>query len=112
MQNATVHVPAHFDAEVPSTLAGLISWGIDRRGGGGTSRRPRRAPSRRHPLQDLTEGGWSRRNTQRLADAFFEFAEQLRSPLITNDRRLASSYSRVHLPWHQPAAWRKPKVQW
>ena len=99
LRHTAVHVPAHFDAEVLSAVVRLC------RAGQVTGEDPAkllgallRAPFSRHHLQDLLEGAWSRRNTHRFVDALYvELAEQLRAPLITTDRRLASSYPQAQV---------------
>jgi predicted nucleic acid-binding protein len=100
LQDSTIHVPAHFDAEVLSAVGRLC------RGGELTDEDAsellgtlRRAPFSRHLLESLIEGAWSRRNTYRLVDALYvELAEQLRAPLMTTDSRSAKTYPQAELP--------------
>jgi predicted nucleic acid-binding protein len=100
LRDSSVHVPAHFDAEVLSALGRLCRGGhvtvddvsalVDALG---------QAPFSRHPLQTLIGGAWLRRESHRLVDALYvELAEQLRVPLITTDRRLTKSYPKAQLP--------------
>lgn len=99
LRHTAVHVPAHFDAEVLSAVDRLCRAGqLTGEDAAELLGALRRAPFSRHHLQDLLEGAWSRRNTHRLVDALYvELAEQLRAPLITTDRRLASSYPQAQV---------------
>jgi predicted nucleic acid-binding protein len=99
LRHTAVHVPAHFDAEVLSAVDRLCRAGqLTGEDVAELLGALRRAPFSRHHLQDLLEGAWSRRNTHRLVDALYvELAEQLRAPLITTDRRLASKYAEVQV---------------
>jgi predicted nucleic acid-binding protein len=100
LRHTAVHVPAHFDAEVLSAVGRLCRAGqLNGEDAAELLGALWRAPFSRHHLQDLLEGAWSRRNTHRLVDALYvELAEQLRAPLITTDRRLASSYPQAQVP--------------
>jgi predicted nucleic acid-binding protein len=100
LRHTAVHVPAHFDAEVLSAVGRLCRAGqLTGDDAAKLLGALRRAPFSRHHLQDLLEGTWSRRNTHRLVDALYaELAEQLRAPLITTDRRLASSCPQAQVP--------------
>jgi predicted nucleic acid-binding protein len=100
LRGAAVHVPAHFDAEVLFALGRLCRAGqltVD--DVAELIGALRRAPFSRHHLHGLIEGAWSRRDTFPLVDALYvELADQLRAPLITTDRRLASSYPQAQVP--------------
>ena len=100
LRHTAVHVPAHFDAEVLSAVDRLCRAGqLTGEDAAELLGALRRAPFSRHHLQDLLEGGWSRWNTHCLVDALYvELAEQLRAPLITTDRRLASNYAQAQVP--------------
>jgi predicted nucleic acid-binding protein len=100
LANSTVHVPAHFDAEVLSAIGRLA------RAGKLTSdevsaflKALQGAPFVRHLLPDLLEGAWSRRENLRLVDAFYvELAERLHVPLLTTDTRLSKAYANAQTP--------------
>jgi predicted nucleic acid-binding protein len=99
LTEATVHVPAHFDAEVLSALGRLWRAGLLTGDEAGlciaalTS-----APFKRHTLEVLLTGAWRRRSNLRLVDALYvEIAERLGIPLLTTDTRLASAYSGAQL---------------
>lgn len=100
LSDSTVHVPAHFDAEVLSALGRLC-----RAGELSVDEVPAlvaavgRAPFTRHLLPDLMDGAWSRRETLRLLDALYvELAERLGVPLLTADARLSKAYPGAELP--------------
>lgn len=97
---STVHVPAHFDAEILSALGRLaraeelsvdeVPPLLNALG---------RAPFSRYPLPDLLDGAWSRRESLRLVDALYvELAERLAVPLLTTDARLSKVYPGAQLP--------------
>ena len=100
LRDSSVHVPAHFDAEVLSAVGRLYRGGhlavqeaTEALGG------LQRAPFARHPLAGLIGGAWARRDSLRLVDALYvELAEQLGLDLITTDGRLAKSYSGARFP--------------
>lgn len=100
LRDTVVHVPAHFDAEVPSALGWLSRAGqLTDEDVSELLGALRRAPFSRHHLSDLIEGAGSRRNTHGLVDALcVELAEQLRALLIMTDSRLASSYPQAQVP--------------
>ena len=98
--DSTVHVPAHFDAEVLSAL-GLLARAEEL----AVDEVPPllnalgRAPFSRYPLTDLLEGAWSRHESLRLVDALYvELAERLAVPLLTTDQRLSKAYPGALLP--------------
>jgi len=93
LRGNALHVPAHFDAEVFSALGRL------ERAGELTARQVeerigylKEAPIKRHLLASLLNGAWKRRHNLRLVDALYvELANQLESPIITTDARLAAA---------------------
>jgi predicted nucleic acid-binding protein len=100
LDDATVHVPAHFDAEVLSALGRLARAGdltVDE-----VSARLNaleRAPFVRHPLADLLSGAWAQRNSLRLVDALYvALAQHLNVPLLTTDSRLSKAYPGAQVP--------------
>ena len=98
--DGTLHVPAHFEAEVLSAL-GRIHRGGHLSADQVASRLSDLAdvPIRRHDLRTLLAGAWDRRGDLRPADALYvELAEQLDTPLITTDDRLASASPRAENP--------------
>lgn len=94
LRGHTLHAPAHFDAEVLSTLGrlqradALSALQVRTR-----LQRLEAAPVRRHPLPGLLLGAWRKRQNLRLVDALYaQLAEQLgNAPLITTDSGLASA---------------------
>ncbi len=100
LADSTVHVPAHFDAEVLSALgrlaraATLTSDEVSQ-----LLNALRLAPFLRHLLPDLLEGAWSRREKMRLVDALYvELAQRLGVPLLTTDARLSKAYADAQMP--------------
>lgn len=91
----TVHVPAHFDAEVLSGLSRMFRAGMLSDGDVGERIRVLgNSPFIRHTLTLLLEGAWSRRENFRLADALnVELAERLNAQLLTADRSLARAFN-------------------
>nr|WP_269455143.1 type II toxin-antitoxin system VapC family toxin [Mycobacterium kyorinense] len=100
LEGTAVHVPAHFDAEVFSAAGRLCRAGrLTDNDVVSILGVVRRAPFTRHLVHNLIEGAWSRHNTHSLLDALYvELAEQLRAPLITTDRKLATSYPQAQVP--------------
>lgn len=100
LSTSTIHVPAHFDAEVLSALGRLCRAGelsVDEVCA--LVAAVGRAPFTRHLLPDLMGGAWARGETLRVADAFYvELAERLDVPLLTTDARLAKAHARAELP--------------
>lgn len=91
LRQATVAAPAHFDAEVLSTLGRLA-----RQGTLPESRVPAllqvlaRAPFLRHPLTPLLDEAWSLRANIALRDALYvALSRKLGATLITADHRLS-----------------------
>lgn len=100
LSQSTVHVPAHFDAEVLSALGRLARAGkltvdevtvlVDAL---------EHAPFSRHLLTELLNGAWARRESLRLVDALYvELAERLGVVLVTTDARLSKAYPGAQLP--------------
>lgn len=98
LARTVMHAPAHFDAEVLSTLgrlqrAGLLTVaevdaGLDHLC---------HAPLIRHDLAPLVRGAWARRDTLALADALYiELAETADLVLLTTDQRLSRAHPRAH----------------
>lgn len=91
LRDAVWHAPAHVDAEVLSALGRLARAG--RLHGAAVAARLAllaSMPVQRRLLPSLLAGAWARRDDLRLLDALYvELAEQLQSPLITTDQRLA-----------------------
>jgi predicted nucleic acid-binding protein len=100
LADSTVHVPAHFDAEVLSALGRLARAGkLSSHEMTALLKALRRAPFVRHLLPELLEGAWSRRENLRLVDAFYvELAERLHAPLLATDARLSKTYPHAQLP--------------
>jgi predicted nucleic acid-binding protein len=100
LRDSTVHVPAHFDAEVLSALgrlcrAGTLTADEARALVGAVAS----APFSREPLPGLLDGAWSRRQILRLVDALYvELAERLGVTLVTTDARLSKAYPGAVLP--------------
>ena len=86
-----LHAPAHFDFEVLSALGRVCRAGkIGPAGVSVALRGLRRAPIHRHPIVDLVEGAWARRDNIWVADALYvELAHRLDTIVLTTDARLA-----------------------
>jgi predicted nucleic acid-binding protein len=99
LNEATVHVPAHFDAEVLSALGRL--WRAELLSSDEVAfalAALMSAPFKRHTLEDIVIGAWGRRDNLRLVDALYvEIAERIGVPLLTTDVRLASAYTGAQL---------------
>ena len=99
LDGATLHAPAHFDAEVLSALGRL------HRSGALTARvvtsrliRLTSAPIERHPLASLVPEAWKLRANLRLVDALYvALAEAIDAPLLTTDAALATASKRAEL---------------
>lgn len=99
LENATVHVPGHFDAEVLSAVARLV------RAGGVTSDRATEhltqlvaAPYIRHDTAPLVMGAWRRHGNMRVADALYvELGARLGVPVVTTDAGMAAAAPGVEL---------------
>ena len=93
MRGCSIHVPAHFDAEVLSALGRLHR--ARELGAGEVARsleRLARAPYERHLLGPLLAAAWQRRENVRLVDALYiALAVELDAPILTLDRGLARS---------------------
>jgi predicted nucleic acid-binding protein len=100
LNESTVHVPAHFDAEVFSALGRLARAGkltVDEVTV--LVNALERAPFSRHLLPELLNGAWARRESLRLVDALYvELAERLGGVLVTTDARLSKTYPSAQLP--------------
>ncbi|MBV8350515.1 MAG: type II toxin-antitoxin system VapC family toxin [Mycolicibacterium sp.] len=100
LSESTVHVPAHFDAEVLSALGHLARAGkltVDEVTV--LVNALERAPFSRHLLPELLNGAWARRESLRLVDALYiELAERLGVVLVTTDARLSKTYPSAQLP--------------
>ena len=88
-----IFVPAHFDAEVLSSLGRLHRGGelseaqVDAR-----VALTAQAPFHRHLLAPLLEGAWARRHYVRLVDALYiELAEQVDATVITTDSGMSAA---------------------
>jgi predicted nucleic acid-binding protein len=94
-----LHVPAHFDAEVLSTLAHLQRAGhITDRQAKARLQRVAAAPIQRHLLAPLLAGAWKLRDNVRLVDALYvELASQLDASVVTTDAGLAAASPVVDL---------------
>ena len=99
LRSASVHAPAHLDAEVLSALARLHRH--DRLATPEVARRLRHlgdAPIERHPLGSLLMGAWERRARLDLMDGLYvALAAHLSCPVITTDRRLARAAAEAEL---------------
>ncbi|KUI03775.1 ribonuclease [Mycobacterium sp. IS-3022] len=94
LASTVMHAPAHFDAEVLSTLGRMHRAGVltavqveaalDEL---------RQAPVTRHDLSPLLAGAWARRDGLRLTDALYvELADTTDLVLLTTDQRLARAW--------------------
>lgn len=90
LEGATLHAPAHMDAEVLSGLGRLHRAGeLPADTVAAQLAAVAAAPIARHELTELLVGAWERRGHLRLADALYvELAVGLGVPLITTDRAL------------------------
>ncbi len=93
LRGASLHAPAHVDAEILSALGRLHRAGaVPARVVTQRLHAAATAPIERHPLAELLQGAWGRRGRIRLADALYvELAERLEAPLITTDVALAKA---------------------
>jgi predicted nucleic acid-binding protein len=93
LQDASLHAPAHVDAEILSALGRLHRSGVlSARLVTQRLEAAAEAPIERHPLPELLQGAWGRHERIRLANALYvELAERLEAPLITTDTALARS---------------------
>ena len=91
LRGATLHVPAHFAAEVLSALGRLHRSGtLDDDQVEVGLRHLASMPVTEHPIPDLLGGAWARRGRLRLLDALYvELADRLGAVLVTTDLRLA-----------------------
>ena len=99
LRAASVHVPAHFDAEVLSALGRLQRAG-DLSASAVEVRLERlaAAPFERHPLAPLLASAWRRRGNMRLVDALYvALASEIGATVITLDRDLSTAAARSEL---------------
>ncbi|WP_326567944.1 type II toxin-antitoxin system VapC family toxin [Amycolatopsis rhabdoformis] len=95
LKGTVLHAPAHLDAEVLSALgrlqrAGELTTAEVETGLGALTT----LPLTRHSVADLAAGAWARRADLRLTDALYvELAAQLKTTVLTTDRRLARASS-------------------
>ncbi|MCK0173850.1 MULTISPECIES: type II toxin-antitoxin system VapC family toxin [Mycobacteriaceae] len=94
LAGTVMYAPAHFDAEVLSALGRLQRGGVLSVAHVETALDELRdAPVTRHDLSPLLAGAWARRDTVRLADAFYvELADNAGLRLVTTDQRLARAW--------------------
>jgi predicted nucleic acid-binding protein len=97
IERSSLHAPAHIELELLSVFGGiersgqLTSAEVDLR-----LRAAESVVIQRHALEGLSAGAWRRRQSLRIADAFYvELAAQLDVPLITTNLRLARASSRA-----------------
>jgi predicted nucleic acid-binding protein len=97
LRGCTVHVPAHFDAEVLSALSRLSRAGqLSARAVTRRLELLAAAPFERHAVAPLLVPAWRLRTRVRLVDALYiALAEGLSVPIVTLDRGLASSAPRI-----------------
>lgn len=93
----TVHVPAHFDAEVLSGLGRMFRGGmLNESDVGERIHVLANSPFTRHDLTLLLKGAWARRDNFRLVDALYvELAVGLNAHLFTADKSLARAFDRA-----------------
>lgn len=91
LAGTTAHAPAHIDAEVLSALGRLSRAGALPAGDvADLLGRLSTIPIERHPLPELVQGAWARRDNLRLVDALYvELAARLEAQLLTTDLALA-----------------------
>lgn len=91
LRGATLHVPAHFAAEVLSALGRLQPGGDLSEDEVGTALDHLAAiPVTEHRLAELLTGAWGRHGRLRLTDALYvELADRLSAVVVTTDLRLA-----------------------
>ena len=87
---ASLHAPAHVDAEVLSAIGRIHRSGaLSARQAGARLEDALSVPVERHELPALVQGAWHRRQRLRLADALYvELAHRLSVPLLTTDAAL------------------------
>jgi predicted nucleic acid-binding protein len=97
IERSSLHAPAHIELELLSVFGGiersgqLTSAEVDLR-----LRAAESVVIQRHALEGLSAGAWRRRQSLRIADAFYvELAAQLDVPLITTNLGLARASSRA-----------------
>jgi predicted nucleic acid-binding protein len=99
LMGATMHAPAHFDAEVLSALGRLHRAGhLTPRAVATRLTKLATAPIQRHALHPLVIEAWKRRAALRLVDALYvALADQIDAPLLTTDAALAAVVARAEL---------------
>lgn len=97
IEGAVVNVPAHFDAEVLSTLGRLHRAGeLTEKEVEARVTLTAEAPFQRHHLAPLLEGAWSLHHKVRLVDALYvELGGQLGAVIVTTDSGMASASAHV-----------------
>lgn len=92
IEDAEIHVPAHFDAEVLSALGRLHRGGdlseleVEER-----VALTAQSPFRRHLLAPLLEGAWEMHHNARLVDALYiQLANLLDATILTTDSGMAA----------------------
>jgi predicted nucleic acid-binding protein len=97
LERNSLHAPAHIELEVLSAFGRIERSG--QLASADVDLRLRAAESvviQRHALERLSAGAWRRRQSLRIADAFYvELADQLDVPLITTDLRLTRATPRA-----------------
>lgn len=92
IKDSVVNVPAHFDAEVLSTLGRLRGGDLSDVEVQERVALTAQAPFQRHLLAPLLEGAWALHHNVRLVDALYiELANQLDATIITTDSGMASA---------------------
>ena len=92
-----LHVCAHVEADVFSALARLERDGFLHASACGEHLATlAAAPIERHPVSEVLERAWRRRNARWLVDvASFELALALGAPMITTDPRMADAAGEI-----------------
>ena len=99
LRGTSVHVPAHFDAEVLSALGRLRRAGeVSPAAVGVRLERLAAAPFERHPLAPLLTPAWRLRGNMRLVDALYvALASAIGATVITVDHGLSVAAPRSEL---------------
>jgi predicted nucleic acid-binding protein len=99
LDGASLHAPAHFDAEVLSAVGRMHRAGaLPARTVSSRLARLAHAPVERHALPPLILEVWKRRANLRLVDALYvALADAIDAPLLTTDASLAAATARAEL---------------